>query len=164
MKKTDWTLLGFYIGLNIIVGLIYGLNLYDKEFIKDYYFVIPFIYFFLVFDVFHTRFWNKKVLLIWGVLGLIQLFVYLKFKDLPELQHVNGNAIDWLKALPITIATNICFNFINQKIYGDNFIVTTMRLNPDRIEPEDGRKLRPADYFFSVCGFLIIIFGTVFTE
>lgn len=163
MNKTDWILLSFYLGLNLLIGLIYGLNLYDREFITKFYFLLPFIFFFLVFDVFHKRFWNKNVLLIWGILGLIQFVLYFMFKDLPQFQAVNGNALTWLKALPITIVTMFCFNLVNKKLYGDNFIVTTMRLNPNKMEPEDGRKLRPADYMFSVGGSIIIIFLTIFT-
>jgi hypothetical protein len=163
LKKTDWILLITYIGIHIIVGLIYVLNIYDRELIQDFYFVIPFIFVFLIFDVFHRRFWINRILLIWGVIGIIQLIVYYNYRDLPQIQAVNGNDLIWLKALPLTILTIFILNRINIKIYGDNFIVTTFRLEPNRIEPKDGRKLRPADYIFSISGFFIIIFGTVFT-
>ncbi len=152
-----------YVGINLAVWLIYSLGLYNREFISEFYFIIPFIFVFLIFDVCHKRFWNKKILLIWGIIGITQLIIYYSFKDLPELQAVNGNHLVWLKALPLTILTSYTLNLINQYKYGDNFIVTTLRLDRKRIDPKDGRKLRDADYFFSVIGFMIIIFGTVFT-
>ena len=90
--------------------------------------------------------------------------MYYNYRDLPQFQAVNGNDLIWLKALPLTILTIFVLNRINIKIYGDNFIVTTFRLEPNRIEPKDERRLRPADYIFSIGGFFIIIFGTVFTR
>jgi hypothetical protein len=51
----------------------------------------------------------------------------------------------WLKALPLTIMISPTLYVINQYKYGDNFIVTSMRLNPDRIDSKDERKLQPAD-------------------
>ncbi len=153
-----------YTGLNLIIGLAYLIDLYDRQFIMEFYFFIPLVFVFLIFDVFHKRFWNKKVLLIWGVIGIAQLIAYYSFKDLPELQAVNGNRLEWLKALPLTIFISFILNLINKKVYGDYFIVTTMRLDPKRVDPKDERKLRPADYVFSFTGFLIIIFGTVFTN
>lgn len=140
------------------------LNIYGQELIQSFYFIIPFIFVFLIFDVYHKRFWNNRILLIWGVIGIIQLIVYYNYCDLPQIQAVNGNDLIWLKALPLTILTLFILNRINNKIYGDNFIVTAFRLEPNRIELKDGRKLRPADYIFSVSGLLIIIFGTVFTR
>ena len=164
MKKIDWILLFSYLGINLIVWLVYFFNLYDREFISGYYFAVTFIFVFLIFDIYHKRFWDKKILLIWGMIGVAQLVIYYSLKDLPELQAVNGNHLEWLKALPLTLLTSYTLNLINQYKYGDNFIVTSMRLNQDRIDPKDGRKLRPADYVFSVLGFMIIIFGTVFTK
>ena len=164
MKKIDWTLLLAYIGIHIIIGLIYVFDLYDREWIQDFYFVIPFIYVFLIFDIYHKRFWNNRILLIWGIIGIVQLAFYYNYRDLPEIQAVNGNDLIWLKALPLTIFTSFILNLINKKIYGDNFIVTAFRLDPNRIDQKDGRKLRPADYIISVSGFMIIIFGTVFTS
>ncbi|MFC4267334.1 hypothetical protein [Polaribacter marinivivus] len=164
MKKIDWILLFSYLGINLIVWLIYFLDLYNREFISEFYFTIPFIFTFLIFDIFHKRFWNKKILLIWGIIGVAQLVIYFSFKDLPELQAVNGNHLVWLKALPLTVLTSYILNLINQYKYGDNFIVTTMRLDRKSIDPKDGRKLRDADYLFSVIGIMIIIFGTVFTK
>ncbi len=164
LKKIDWILLITYIGIHIIIGLIYVFDLYDREWILNVYFVIPFIYVFLIFDVYHKRFWNNRILLIWGIIGVIQLITYYSYRDLPQIQAVNGNDLIWLKALPLTILTSFILNLINKKVYGDNFIVTAFRLDPNRIEPKDGRKLRPADYVFSVIGFIIIIFGTVFTN
>ncbi len=153
-----------YIGIHIIVGLIYTLNLYNRESIQDFYFAIPFIYVFLIFDIYHKRFWNNRILLIWGIIGIIQLVIYYNFRNLPEIQNVNGNDLTWLKALPLTVLTSFTLNLINKKVYGDNFVVTALRLDSNRIEPKDGRKLRPADYFFSITGFIIIIFGTIFTN
>ena len=164
MKKIDWILLFSYLGINLIVWLIYFFDLYNREFISEFYFTIPFVFTFLIFDIYHKRFWNKKVLLIWGIIGIAQLVIYYSLKDLPELQAVKGNHLVWLKALPLTILTSYTLNLINQYKYGDNFIVTTMRLDRKRINPKDSRKLRDADYFFSVIGFMIIIFGTVFTK
>ena len=83
-------------------------------------------------------------------------------KDLPEFQAVNGNNLVWLKALPLTILTSYTLNLINQYKFGDNFIVTTMRLNSDKIDPKDGRKLRPADYIFSLIGFITIYLPIAF--
>ena len=164
MKKTDWILLFSYLGINLIVWFIYFFNLYNREFISEFYFVIPLIYVYLIFDIFHKQFWNKKILLIWGVIGITQLIIYYTLKDLPEFQAVNGNYFEWLKALPITILVSFTLNLINQRIYGDNFIVTSMRLNSDRIDPKDGRKLRPADYIFSLIGYMAIIFGVTLTK
>ena len=164
MKRIDWILLISYLGINLLIWLIYFFNLYDREFISGYYFAVPFIFVFLIFDVYHKRFWNKKILLIWGIIGIGQLFIYYSLNNLSELQAVNGNHLEWLKALPITILTSYTLNLINKYKYGDNFIVTSIRLNPDRINPKDGRKLRPADYMFSLIGFMIIILGTVFTN
>ncbi|NER15097.1 hypothetical protein GWK08_16705 [Leptobacterium flavescens] len=164
LKKIDWILLITYLGIHLILGVVYALNLYDREWIQDFYFIIPFIFVFLIFDIYHKRLWNNKVLLIWGIIGLIQTIVYYYYHDLPQIQAVNGNDLIWLKALPLTVLTSFIFNLINKRIYGDNFIVTSLRLDPNRIDPKDGRKLRPADYIFSLSGFLIIIFGTVFTN
>ena len=164
MKRIDWIVLFSYLGINLIVWLIYFFDLYNKEFISEFYFAIPFVFVFLIFDVYHKRLWNKKILLIWGIIGIAQLIIYYSLKDLPELQAVNGNHLVWLKALPLTILTSYTLNLINQYKYGDNFIVTSMRLNPDRIDSKVGRKLRPADYVFSLIGFMIIIFGTIFTN
>tara|TARA_R100001369_G_scaffold79723_1_gene109802 strand:+ start:23 stop:517 length:495 start_codon:yes stop_codon:yes gene_type:complete len=164
LKKIDWILLISYLGINLIVCLVYFLGIYNREFISEFYFAIPIIFVFLIFDVYHKRFWNKNILLIWGFIGIAQLIIYYSLKDLPEFQAVNGNNLVWLKALPLTILTSYTLNLINQYKFGDNFIVTTMRLNSDKIDPKDGRKLRPADYIFSLIGFMIIIFGTVFTN
>lgn len=164
MKGIDKILLFTYIGIHVIVGLIYMLNLYDREWIQDFYFVIPLCYVFLIFDVYHKRFWINKILFIWGLLGVIQLVFYYTYRDLPQIQNVNGNDLVWLKALPLTIVTSFILNLINKRIYGDNFIVTTLRLDSNRIDPNDGRKLRPADYIFSFGGFMMILFGTVFTK
>ncbi|GHC65457.1 hypothetical protein [Ulvibacter litoralis] len=164
MKRIDWILLFSYLGINLIVWLIYILDLYNREFISEMYFIIPFVFVFLIFDVYHKRFWNKKILLIWGIIGIAQLIIYYSLKDLPEFQAVNGNYLVWLKALPLTILTSYTLNLINQFKYGDNFIVTSMRLNSNRIDSKDERKLRPADYILSLVGFMIIIFGTVFTN
>ena len=161
MKKIDWILLISYLLINLITGLIYILRLYDQELIKEFYFVIPFVFVFLIFDVFHKRFWNNRILLIWGFIGILQLVFYYYYKDLPEFQAVNGNYLQWLKALPLTIIISYIFNFINKKIYGDNFIVTALRLTPNKIDPEGDRLLRPADYIFSISGFMIIIVGTI---
>ena len=163
LKKIDWILLVSYIGINLLLFLSYVYNLINREFLTEYYFVLPFIFVFLIFDIYHKRFWNIKVLGIWSVIGIFQLVFYYYFKDLPELQAVNGNHITWLKAMPITLATMFIFNTINKRIYGDNFIVTMLRFDSKVVNPEDGRKLRPMDYMFSFCGFLIILFLTVFT-
>jgi hypothetical protein len=68
-----------------------------------------------------------------------------RLKNLRVLQPVNGNHLVWLKALLLTIMISPTLYVINQYKYGDNFIVTSMRLNPDRIDSKDERKLQPAD-------------------
>ena len=92
------------------------------------------------------------------MMGVVQLIIYFNYKNIPELQAPNGSYIDWMKAMPFTILVLFILNFINKKLYGDYFIVTMLRMGNKNINERD---LRPADYMFSIIGFMTIIIAVI---
>ena len=156
LNKGDWLLTIVYLLVNIGAFVVYHFELLDRDFIKKYYFVIGLLFFFLVFDVYNKRFRKTIMLIVWGVIGTIQLVLYYQYKDFPEFSTANGNCIKWLKAMPITVLVIFVFNYINRKLYDDYFIMTTMRITGKHGDIDE-RELRPMDYLFSVIGTILIL-------
>lgn len=156
LNRGDWFLTIIYLFVNIAIYVVYHFELLERNFIKKYYFIIGLVFFFLVFDVYNKRFRKTMMLILWGGVGAVQLILYYLYKDFPEFRTSNGNCIKWLKAMPFTILVIFIFNYINRKLYGDYFIITTMRIT-GRHEDIDERELRPLDYLFSIIGSILIL-------
>jgi hypothetical protein len=163
MNRTDWWLLLSYLGLHLVVGIAFHLDLFDRALVKQYYFALPLTYTFFIYGYFYHRLWNNKVLMMWSTVGIIQLVVYVMFRENPELQTIRSNSLVWLKGLPITLLTYVSLSFINKKIYGDNYIVTTLRIFPNAVVKEDKRAPRAMDSLLSILGFMIILLVTILT-
>lgn len=157
MKKNDYIFIALYLLLHVFIVVSYYYLWGYRNFIKEFYFVIGIISTFLIFDVYNSNLRKRNVLIIWSLIGISQLIFYYTFKDIDGLQAVRGTYIDWLKGVPAALFVNFILNSINKKIFGDYFIVTTFRLDPnEKIKGED-RLLRPTDYLFSIIGFISII-------
>ncbi len=156
LDKGDYTLTTIYVIVNIGALLIFYFDILEKSFFNKYFFIVGLVFFFLIFTVFYKRFRKKRMLIIWGILGLIQLIAYYYYRDYPELQTMRGSSLRWLKAMPATIAVFYLFNLINRKLYGDYFIVTVMRIAGRHVDIDE-RELRPMDSMFSFIGFMIIL-------
>lgn len=157
LDNWDYHITFIYFIFHLLLFIIYHFNLIDRNFIKEFYFIIGIISTFLVFDVFSIRFRKMKMFLIWITIGVIQLFIYYKFRKYYNLKVINGTYIDWLKGVPAALIVSFILNSINNRIFGDHFIVTTFRLKADEIVSGETRKLRPTDYLFSIIGFLFIV-------
>lgn len=160
MKKfnnTDYIIISVYVIFHLILIFSYKYSWLDRGFIKEYYFIVGIASTFLIFDVLNKNLRKKKVLILWSIIGLIQLSFYFLYKDVGDLQATRGTYIDWLKGVPVALIVCFVLNLINKKLYGDYFIVTTFRLDSKEVLEGDNRPLRPADYLFSIIGFITII-------
>ena len=161
MKKLDYIdyrIISSYLLIHLFIIISYYYQWLDRNYIKEFYFVIGIISTFLVFDVLDRRLKKMKMLTVWLVIGFVQLIFYYTYKDLNDLQAVNGTYIDWLKGVPSALIVSCVLNLINRKIFCDYFIVTTFRLDSNEILKDEDRLLRPTDYLFSIIGFMVIIF------
>ena len=129
----------------------------------QYYTWLPLTFALLIFVEFQKRFRRPKVLVTWGVIGLIQLIVYYLHKDAASVQAYTGNYLEGLKALPATLMVIVAMNAINQKLFGDYFISASRYPSANSEDPVDLRKLRGADYVFSFSGFMLILVLTIVT-
>ena len=76
MNKKDWIFLMTYLSLQLLAWLIYEFELIERGTVIQYYTWLPLTFALLIFVEFEKRFRRPKVLLTWGVIGLIQLIVY----------------------------------------------------------------------------------------
>lgn len=162
IKYFDIAIIGLYLMIHLIIIISYHYRWLDRNFILEFYFIIGIISTFLIFDILSKRLIITKVFLTWSLIGLVQLFFYYTYRDLGDLQAVEGSYIDWLKGVPAALIVGRVLNLINKKIYGDYFIVTTFRLDPNEILKGEDRRLRPADYLFSIIGFIAIVLVVIF--
>lgn len=161
MKKfnnKDYTIILAYLIFHLIIIICYMYSWLDRDFIKEYYFIVGIASTFLIFDILNKNLRKKKILILWSIIGLIQLSFYFLYKDISDLQATRGTYIDWLKGLPVALIVGFILNLINKKLYGDYVIITTFRLDSNEVLEGDNRPLRPADYLFSIIGFITIIF------
>ena len=75
MKKLDYIdyrIISSYLLIHLFIIITYYYQWLDRNYIKEFYFVIGIISTFLVFDVLDRRLKKMKMLTVWLVIGFVQ--------------------------------------------------------------------------------------------
>ncbi|WOI23718.1 hypothetical protein [Nonlabens ulvanivorans] len=161
--KTDQIVIGSYVLSGFALFLMFYFNMVSISVIKKLSIGFGIMWPILLYSFYYKSLRQSKIILIFSTIGVIQVLLFIIFKDVPSLcNNIGGSYLSNLLYLPAMLITFYCLNYLNKLIYGDDLIITG---RGDSLGGErDGRKIRLIDFVFSLLGGLLFIFGVMFTH
>jgi hypothetical protein len=119
---------------------------------------------FLIYFFYNRKLNNNKICLIWTALSVVQLLLYLNYKDLRGLNIMQINALSSLKGLFVSILTYNALRYLYFKLFKSELIITSNLYFIGSRSNAERRLIRKSDFIFSIVGAIIIFALTSYHE
>ncbi|WP_416440321.1 hypothetical protein ACH3O9_10945 [Leeuwenhoekiella sp. A16] len=161
LRKIDYLVLGLYLIIGFLIFIFYYQTLLPQKIINNCVLAFGFCFPFLLYGLYYKRFRDLKVITIWSFIAILQIGLYLTYKQNSDFISARGTSyLEYLIMLPILIITFSLLRFLYRLIFKKELIINVYNIRDREIGEE--REVSDADLVFSIIGFVILIFGIHF--
>ncbi|WP_345164341.1 hypothetical protein [Nibribacter koreensis] len=152
----DYVLASIYLGVGMLIWLAYIFSFLPQEQINQMLMAITLGGPVSLFLMYYKRLRIKSVMLLWSVIGIVQMITVYQLKGNPDFRAVNGTYADNHLSLLTMVVMVLIFRVTSLLITRQELVVAAW------FSPDDYRKPNILDYIFTLIGFLFLtLWGTL---